>query len=295
MGKASSAKKVAKAARAGGHRGGGVRERNLLFPGIVGLVVLLGVALIAFSRSDYQDGASNVAPISFQDHWHAAFGVFVCGEGEGEDDQGFINVTDQFDSSRGIHSHGDSLLHIHPTSRTAAGENARLDVYVEESPLIELSDDEITVGDESWKEGEDTCNGEEAEVVVAQWEDVLAGGDPAIFNNGFGDVRFRQDGEGYVVAFVPKGEYDDIPVPQAAAELGQVSGGISAEDMLNDPSQMPDFDPEDLPEGVSPEDLLQGGGAGEGSGEGSDAPADAEGSDADAPDADAEGSTDDGG
>lgn len=289
MGKASSAKKVAKAARAGGNRGAGVSERNLLFPVVVGLVVILGVALIAFARSDYQGDASNVEPISFESHWHAAFGVFICGEGDGEDDRGFIDVTEQFDSSRGIHSHGDELLHIHPTSRTAAGENARLKVYAEESPLIDISDDEIKVGDESWKEGEDTCNGEDAEVVVAQWEDVLAGGDPAIFNDGFGELRFRQDGEGYVVAFVPEGEYDDITVPQrSVAQQGQVSGGMSAEDMLNDPSQMPDFDPEDLPEGVDPEDLLSGegaGGSGEGSGEGTD---DAEGAD------DAEGSGDGG-
>lgn len=260
MGKASSAKKVAKAARAGGS-GSGVRQRNLLFPGLIGVVVILGLALIAFARSDYQSKVFDVEPLVGETHWHAAFGVYICDE--------FIPVNDQFDSQLGIHSHGDEVLHIHPTSRNASGENAQLGVYFDESPLIDVSNDEITVADQTWKEGEDTCNGEDAEVIGGQWLDATEGGDPAIIESGFKDLRFRDDGEAYVVAFVPRGERE-IPLPERSmAQLAQVNPGLAREDIYNDPGQAPQIDPEGLPEGVNPEDLFPEGTApaeGEGSG-----------------------------
>ena len=46
MGKASSSKKVARAARAGG-RSSGSKQRNLLFPAAIGVIILLGTGLIA--------------------------------------------------------------------------------------------------------------------------------------------------------------------------------------------------------------------------------------------------------
>jgi hypothetical protein len=134
----------------------------------------------------------------------------------------YVPVSEFFDSTLGIHSHRDDLIHVHPTSRSAAGRNARLGVFTDSSPLLDLSDDEISVGDESWKEGEDTCvvDGEEApgEVVVARWEDVLDEEEtPTVHSSGVEDLRFRADREGYVIAFVPEGEYGDIPKPHPTA------------------------------------------------------------------------------
>jgi len=73
MGKASSAKKVARAARAGGNRRAGQR-RALGFPLTVFLVVALGLTLVGFARSER---ITNAEP-KVGDHIHAAYSVYTC-------------------------------------------------------------------------------------------------------------------------------------------------------------------------------------------------------------------------
>lgn len=211
MGKASSSKKVARAARAGG-RTSGNRQRNLLFPGVIGLIVLLGTGLIAFAAND-RKSETDVAPVVNQDHWHAAFGVYVC--------DAFQPAAAEFESAVGIHTHGDGVIHIHPFSSGGAGENATLGVFLEGAG-IDLSNDTLTIGDQSWSEGDDKCGDEDAELIVAQWKDVQSTDDkPALIRRGFNDIRFREDGEGYTIAFVPEGT-TDIPKPDSAAELSSL-------------------------------------------------------------------------
>ena len=224
MGKASSSKKVARAARAGGRSSAG-RQRNLLFPGVIGAIVLLGSALVWYA-ADERKGDTDIPPV-IGDHWHAAYGIYVCGEWQPD--------IPEFENTTGIHTHGDGVIHIHPFSQSGAGENATLGTFLKDTD-VRLSDDELTIGtneldeEQTRKEGEDQCDGEDAELVVAQWEDVSADEDPALITSGLDDIRFRGDGEGYTIAFVPEGE-TDIPKPQTAAnlaELGAVDAGTEA-------------------------------------------------------------------
>jgi hypothetical protein len=271
MGKASSAKKVAKAARAGG-RASGVRQRNLLFPGIIAGVVVLGTGLIVYARDDYQGESVNVAP-AVGDHWHSAYGVYICDE--------FVDVAEQNQSPRGIHSHGDELIHIHPAGRAGSGDNAQMKVFLDDLSNLDADNDEITVGDETWKTGEDTCevDGEEVEgeVVLAEWDDVALDTEPSLRTD-IRNERFVQDGQGFVLAFVPEGETDDIPKPRSLDALTQVSGGAIQEPGF-DPSTI---NPDDLPDGMTEEDfqeLLEGAGT-PAAGEGADPAAEGEGADA---------------
>lgn len=216
MGKASSSKKVARAARAGG-RSSGTRQRNLLFPGAIAAIVIAGTGLIAWAANDRKNDTS-VAPIAFEDHWHAAIGVDICGQ--------FEAPTPEFESPAGIHTHGDGVIHIHPFSDAGAGDNATLGVYLEGAG-IELTDDSLSIGEQTWAEGEQDCDGEAAELVVAQWTDVGdEGANPARFTEDFDELRFRDDGEGYTIAFLPEG--DDPARPETAAnlqELGAIDSG----------------------------------------------------------------------
>jgi hypothetical protein len=217
MGKASSSKKVARAARAGGRRSAGARQRNLLFPGVIGLIVLLGTGLIAWAAND-RKAEDSIAPVVNQDHWHAAFGVYVCDE--------FLPAGEEFESPAGIHTHADGVIHIHPFSAGGAGENATLGVFLEGAG-IELSDDTLRVGDETWSEGDDQCGDEDAELIVAQWKDVQNTDEaPALIRRDFNDIRFRENGEGYTIAFVPEGT-TDIPKPDSAAQLADL-GAVDA-------------------------------------------------------------------
>ena len=223
MGKASSAKKVARAARAGGRRSSAGRQRNLLFPGVIGAIVLLGSALVWYA-ADERKSDTDVPPV-IGDHWHAAYGFYVCGEWQPD--------IPEFEATTGIHTHGDGVIHIHPFSQSGAGENATLGTFLEDTD-VKLSDDELTIGKnelpdgaKTWKEGEDKCDGKNAELVVAQWEDVSGNAKPALLTSGLRDIRFRGDGEGYTIAFMPEGD-TDIPKPPTAAnlaELGAVDAG----------------------------------------------------------------------
>jgi hypothetical protein len=216
MGKASSSKKVARAARAGG-RSSSNRQRNLLFPGAIAAIVIAGTGLIYYAANDRKT-AVDVPPVAFEDHWHAAYGVYVC--------DSFLAPIPEFEDPEGIHTHGDGVIHVHPFVDAASGSNARLGVFLENAG-IEVTDDSLTVGDETWTEGEDQCDGEDAEVVVAQWSNVQdEGSNPSLVETDAGDLRFREDGEGYVIAFVPEGT--EIPKPETAAnlaELGAVDTG----------------------------------------------------------------------
>jgi hypothetical protein len=163
--------------------------------------------------------------VSPPDHWHASYGIYVCGE--------WLPAIPQFDEPNEIHTHSDGVIHIHPHSANAAGENARLKVFLEGAG-VELTDDTLKVGEDEWKEGEDECDGQAAELVLAKWQDVQTSTKkPALIPSDFGDTRFREDGEGYTIAFVPtdqaEGEGDEeIPKPESSAslsELGAVDAG----------------------------------------------------------------------
>ena len=207
MGKASSSKKVARAARAGG-RTAGNKQRNLLFPGVIGGIMVLGVALVAFAAND-RKSETDVAPV-LGDHWHAAVGFYICDQFEPD--------IAEFESRVGIHTHGDGVIHIHPSSAAGAGENATLGAFLEGAGVT-LTDTELTMGDQTWKEGDQKCGDEDGELVVAQWKDVESTDtEPALIRRDFDSIRFREDGEGYTIAFVPEGT-TDIPKPASAAQL----------------------------------------------------------------------------
>src|SRR5437763_10144086 len=81
MGKASSSKKVARAARAGGNRRAGQR-RALGFPTTVAVVVVLGLVLVVFARNQRNANArplvnTGAAGVS-GDHWHEPYSIYTC-------------------------------------------------------------------------------------------------------------------------------------------------------------------------------------------------------------------------
>jgi hypothetical protein len=223
MGKASSSKKVARAARAGG-RVSGVRQRNLGFPALIVFILVLGLALVGFAWNDRKNEAASEAPVANQDHWHAAFGFYTCGEWQ-------PNLP-EFETPGGTHTHSDGVIHIHPFAESRSGDNATLTNFLEDAGVT-LTDDELVIGDQEWVEGETECDGEAGEIVVAQWLDVQNTDDqPALYTENFDRIRFREDGEGYTIAFVPEGQTEDIPKPESAAtlaELGAADTGAATE------------------------------------------------------------------
>ena len=116
MARSAAAKKVAKAASTGAGGKGAGGERKILFPAAMTLVALLGVALILVARNQRADLAPAGDP-SLDDHWHTAYGVYVCDELSP-----VMFPNDSSDNRTGIHTHGDGLIHIHPFVSSVTGQ-----------------------------------------------------------------------------------------------------------------------------------------------------------------------------
>lgn len=229
MGKASSAKKVARAARAGGRVSAG-QPRSLLFPGVLSLVVILGLSLVVYARADRRDEDLGGAP-QLGDHIHQAISVWVCG-------QEFLPDIPEFESTVGIHTHGDGVIHIHPASQLGVGANATLDRYMkdvrEEGDLdFSLTNDKLTYLEETYEEGKTDCEGvDDPQLRMAYWPRVGdAESEPEITTGDFTELRLTDNGGGITIYF---GDPDaDIPKPphaQDLARLGAADGGEAIPD-----------------------------------------------------------------
>lgn len=222
MGKASSAKKIARAARAGG-RTSARQPRSLLFPASLVAVVVLGLSLVVYARAERRAEARSAFP-QLGDHIHTAIGVNVCGE--------FKGALPEFMTPVGIHTHGDGLIHVEPTSELAVGSNAVLDRFIgdarDEGGLdIELSADRLNYLGETYEEGVTECEGvEEPQLRMGYWSD--AGSEtPEVTTGDFGDRLLTDDGAALTLYF---GAPDaDIPKPPSTDSLPAVGAAPDAD------------------------------------------------------------------
>lgn len=200
MGRASSSKKVARAARTAGRPG---ESKNIVWPVAISAVVLLGVLLVVASRPDNPDPI----PPRTTDHWHVAYGINVCGDW-------MPPLQDQDQNVSGIHTHADGLIHIHPFSTRYTGENANLNAFGEITGF-EIGDGSLSLpGDIELEDGDD-CDGE-AGVVQAKVWDNPADTEGRLLEDDLGGYA-PQDSEVVTIAFVPEGT--EIEMPPTVARL----------------------------------------------------------------------------
>jgi len=223
--RASSSKKVQRAARAAASSKGASERRNLGFPLVVAIVVVLGIVLVIFARGSRDP---LISPTT-DDHWHSAYTIYNCGEQmprfQGQDDPD------------GIHSHGDSLIHIHPFNSSATGEDARLGVFLNTMNAA-INADGIFANSGEFPAilAADGCAGEPGVIKVARWS-LSLNADPElveVYEDGFDDIRLLGDGEGFSFALVAVG---DDPPPPAQESVGSLVGvGSELEWQGTDPS-----------------------------------------------------------
>ncbi|CAN5712960.1 hypothetical protein BH20ACT2_BH20ACT2_14270 [soil metagenome] len=238
MGKASSSKKVARAARAGA-KGSGRRERHLGFPLAVTAIVLLGVAVVVIAVSGREE-ASAEAPLVNQDHWHAAYALYDCTE------ERYLPPVQDPNDPAGIHSHADGLIHIHPFAPRVAGANATIGEFFTAVDLG-VSEDEIRVPDgPTLSVGDGECDGGDPIVQVGKWDTAATAADQPpdeVITEDFGDIRFLQPDEAYTIAFLPEGE--EIPPPNTLSNLARLNPQTEQLDPLPPGETIPQS-PDDL-------------------------------------------------
>jgi hypothetical protein len=248
MGKASSAKKVARAERAGGSSRSST-GRKFGFPMAIAAIVIVGVVLVVFART--QRSSSAVSPELGVDHWHSAYAVWAC-------DQFLPPLTDTQGDALGIHTHEDGLIHIHPFTGAAAGKHATLGKFFDDTGL-KVSDSSIKLpaaepfDGRLYKEGETTCGGKPATVKVVHWNSAIAASQGAkadkVYTSGFGGIRLSEDKGAFTFAFVPDGV--KIPPPPEASQIEQkatVDSGETSPDQSTNTLPVDTTPPSSAPE-----------------------------------------------
>ena len=198
------------------------------------VIILLGVVLLviigvlandyiirdsiirdAIIRDSDETGAQQLI-----DHWHSAYAVWDCADGEnGYDKNGepiFKPVFTSDRDERGVHSHADGVIHVHPFVESSSGKNANFDAFMSEMGLTDegawIADDAIHMPDGTILEEGVDCGGEPAIIQIARWYRLSqTGTNPVIYTEDLGKVRFLANGEAFTIARAPEGA--EIPPP----------------------------------------------------------------------------------
>jgi hypothetical protein len=127
---------------------------------IVAVLVIAGLAASSFSTTNSPRAPGEGAQVN--DHWHATLVMEIC-------DEAFTLP----ESSGGVHSHGDGLMHIHPFGVHEAGSNANVGRFFDSFPMTAEPDRIQPPGRDLLRNG-DACPGREPGqvLVLVNGEDI---------------------------------------------------------------------------------------------------------------------------
>jgi len=220
----AAVRKVERAAETAGQRDLSMRSR-LGFPAIVGLICVLGVALVTFARLTRE---AEALPVQNRDHWHAVYGIYDCtaGGGAGAYLPPFQGTLDPL----GIHSHQDGIIHIHPFFDAADGPDAKMRVFTE-AMETDLTDDRYDLNNGTvLTDGTDCGDLGVGELHIRKWQFdfVVDSADPEIFTEGLADINFLNDREVYIITNAPVDAEIPDPPSDRFEQLDAVAGAITS-------------------------------------------------------------------
>jgi hypothetical protein len=207
MGKASSNKKVSRAARTGGGRTSRGRTPWAWYSSMA-LVVVLGMFGVVQSRNhraEQLSAGTKIAPrLASQshpaDHWHVAYGFYLC--------DNFAAPLPDDAVKGGIHTHADGLIHVEPETPDDTGPHATTGRFLKLAGVT-VTEDEIKIpGQKTFKNGA-KCGDKDGEVQIYV-DGKRREGDPTKI--------LLKDQEHIVFAFVPKGT-TTVPEPPSVPNL----------------------------------------------------------------------------
>jgi hypothetical protein len=206
MGKASSSKKVARAAGTGGgrtHRG----RTPWTYFSVIAVVVILGLVGTITSRDrrlSAINNAGSTAP-TVGTIWNEGYAVYECGK--------FVQAITHAKDPEGITTgNGDGIIHIHPTVKSAAGKNATLGKFAS-AVGMKLNAGELQVpGGKLYYDG-DSCGGKASHVYVMQFN--FAGATTGTLATIDPRNILLVDQSLLTIAFVPASDKNSIPAPPA--------------------------------------------------------------------------------
>jgi hypothetical protein len=226
MGKASSNKKVARAAGIGGGRS--YRGRTpWTYYGIIALIVILGVVGTVSSRERRlsQINGRGGTPPTVGTTWHEGYAVYECGK--------FIDPITKATDPQGITTTTPGIILIQPKVKAAAGKNATLGKFSAAAGM-KLNAAELQVpGGTLYTDGA-SCEGQPGHVFVKEF--AYAGATVGQLYNGKKgqlpkldprDVPLK-DQVLITIAFVPASDASKIPPPPDSVNTALNNAGSSS-------------------------------------------------------------------
>jgi hypothetical protein len=204
MGKASSSKKVARAAGTGGgrtHRG----RTPWTYFSVLAVVAVLGILITWTSRDRRlsQINSQGNTPPTVGTVWNEGYAVYQCGKFE----PAITHAKDPYGITTG---NGDGIIHIHPTTKAVAGKNATLGKFAT-AVGMKLNAGELQVpGGKLYLDG-DSCQGKPGHVYVKEF--AFAGDKTGTLQNVDPRNIPLADQSMLTIAFVPSSGKDAIPPP----------------------------------------------------------------------------------
>lgn len=202
---------------------------------MIAVIVLLGIGLVVASRASRDP---IIDPL-VGDHWHSAYEFYDCGT--------LLPTIADESGPDGIHSHGDSLFHIHPSNSSATGVDADLGVFFAAASLsvgtdLVVSNSPVDIG----FPGLDTstgCGDDDSQIVVGRWN--VDGEEPeleTVYTDDFAEIRFLHEREAFTIAKVAVGE--DPPAPSEAV-LAQLASTTGTTNLFSENPILPPLEGED--------------------------------------------------
>ncbi|MEO5974235.1 MAG: hypothetical protein ABIQ38_03390 [Ilumatobacteraceae bacterium] len=214
MARSSSAERVARLAEKG--RGRKIRfQGGTLFPTVVAIVCVLGVALIAYAR---QSNAGSTISATADTTYYSSFGVYKCDAYvTGFPALGAVN-SDPALIQAGATIALEGIVSWKP--QVLAGERkANLSTFFDLYGLT-VTNDSVTFpstvnGGEKLTEGETKCGDKDAQLEVIVWNDYTQVASSQVSIANLDGVRLTGNGMAIALAFVAK----DAEVPQPASSF----------------------------------------------------------------------------
>lgn len=162
----------------------------------------MGVVLVVLSTGG---GSSSAEPPRIGDHWHEAYGVYVC--------DGYLPPFPDNMRTAGLHTHADGLIHVEPRSTRDTGTNATVGRFAEGVDM-NVSQDQLVLPDGTRYQDGDECDGQPADVRI------LRNGEAIATNPD--DIRLTEGGT-VAVVFAPAG--DEVPPVPSMSQLATPNAG----------------------------------------------------------------------
>ena len=143
------------------------------FGSLRSVAIALGAAVIVLGSGAPRSGAATTKPADEPprvqtadragDHWHVAYGVFVCDR--------YLPPIVSANDPVGVHTHGDGIIHVHPFFAAAAGKNAVLGKFFTTVDMAMTAKELRLPGGKTWKDG-DACAAKPGHLRVLAFPDV---------------------------------------------------------------------------------------------------------------------------